>query len=209
MGRETLWFAWAHNDAGRMPRFNIEAFVVSEDFDPEDEVCGLPVIRGEDEAFGRGESRVVCAIGDPRERREVVRRLRRYNVGFATIIHPGAIVSESAAIAPGCIIGPHATISVNTNLGEHVIINVNASISHDDQIGAFATLAPGVHIAGNAVIGEGVELGTNAAVINGIRIGQGAIIGAGAVVTRDLPPDCVAVGVPAKVLHELPPERHW
>jgi acetyltransferase-like isoleucine patch superfamily enzyme len=55
------------------------------------------------------------------------------------------------------------------------------------------------------VVGEDCWLGMNAAVMPGITIGRGCVIGANAVVTHDLPPYCVAVGVPARVVkHRLP-----
>jgi len=50
------------------------------------------------------------------------------------------------------------------------------------------------------VLGNDVWVGTGAIIMDGVSIGDGAIVGAGAVVTRDLPPYCIAVGVPARVI---------
>jgi UDP-perosamine 4-acetyltransferase len=50
------------------------------------------------------------------------------------------------------------------------------------------------------VVGEGTFLGLGSGVIPGIRIGRWSVIGAGAVVTKDIPDNCTAVGVPAKVI---------
>lgn len=52
----------------------------------------------------------------------------------------------------------------------------------------------------NPVIGDNVHISTNAVVIGGITIGDNVMIGAGAVVTKDLPSNCVAAGVPAKII---------
>ena len=56
------------------------------------------------------------------------------------------------------------------------------------------------HIGGNAILGEGVSIGTAATILNEVKIGKWSIVGAGAVVTRDLPEYVTAVGVPAKVI---------
>ena len=48
-------------------------------------------------------------------------------------------------------------------------------------------------------IGEGVFVGSRAIIMPGVHIGDGAVVGAGAVVTKDVPPDCIAKGIPARV----------
>lgn len=51
-------------------------------------------------------------------------------------------------------------------------------------------------------IGNHVWVGLNVTILKGVRIGDGAVIGAGSVVNRDIPPRCLAVGVPARVVRE-------
>jgi virginiamycin A acetyltransferase len=55
-------------------------------------------------------------------------------------------------------------------------------------------------------IGNDVWIGTKAVVLSGVEIGDGAVIGAGAVVTKDVPPYCIAVGLPATVVGQRFPE---
>jgi len=57
------------------------------------------------------------------------------------------------------------------------------------------------------IIGNDVWLGTRVVVTAGVTIGDGCIVGAGAVVTKDLPPDSIAVGVPAKVVAKRQPSQ--
>ena len=58
------------------------------------------------------------------------------------------------------------------------------------------------------VIGDKVWIGANATVLPGVTIGKGAIVAAGAVVTRDVPPNTIVAGVPARVVREIRPGEH-
>ena len=57
-----------------------------------------------------------------------------------------------------------------------------------------------VNISGNDRIGEGVMFGSGSTIIQGKNVGMAAIIGAGAVVTKDIPAGATVVGIPAKVI---------
>ena len=53
------------------------------------------------------------------------------------------------------------------------------------------------------VLGNGCWIGANVVILPGVTIGDGAVIGAGSVVTKDIPPNVVAVGSPCRVLREI------
>jgi acetyltransferase-like isoleucine patch superfamily enzyme len=76
-----------------------------------------------------------------------------------------------------------------------------ASITHSEQL---ATRRLGIESP--VTIEEDCWLGTGAIVLPGVRIGRGSVIAAGAVVTRDIPPMSVAMGVPAQVIRQVSPE---
>ena len=59
---------------------------------------------------------------------------------------------------------------------------------------------PGVNVSGEVILNEGVYVGTGSKIINQVAVGDYAIIGAGAVVSKSLPENCTAVGIPAKVI---------
>jgi acetyltransferase-like isoleucine patch superfamily enzyme len=59
---------------------------------------------------------------------------------------------------------------------------------------------------GNIVIGDNVWIASRATILKGVTIGEGSVIAAGSVVTKDVPPYCVAAGVPAKVIKRLKPQ---
>ena len=59
---------------------------------------------------------------------------------------------------------------------------------------------PGANISGNVRIADATLIGSGATILQGLTIGKNCIVGAGAVVTKDLPDNCTAVGVPARII---------
>ena len=107
-------------------------------------------------------------------------------VGKQTIIGCNTIISSTTGIS----IGNSVLIAGNCYIGGGRYISDRLDIPMMEQ---------GVYSKGPVVIGDDVWLGAGAIVLDGVRIGKGCIVGAGAVVTKDLPDYAVAVGVPAKV----------
>ena len=142
---------------------------------------------------------VVCAVGSAKIRQKIIEKLKNHvNVKFATLIDPSVLRSERVDIGEGSIICAGTIITVDISIGSHVIINLDCTIGHDDIIHDFVTIYPSVNLSGNVVVGECAELGTGMQIIQGKSIGKESIIGAGAVVIRDIPEKCTAVGSPAK-----------
>lgn len=93
---------------------------------------------------------------------------------------------------------PYRTrIGNNANFGHKfgIVLNENAVIGDNVRIRHGVTLG-----SGKAVIGNNVDIGAGAKIIGNVRIGNGAKIGANAVVVKDIPDNCTAVGVPARVI---------
>lgn len=117
-------------------------------------------------------------------------------------------------IGHGCIFGfnNHITAVESVRIGNHVLTANNVYISDNlhayEDIVTPIILQP-VRVKAPVVIGEGSWLGENVAVI-GARIGRNCVIGANAVVTRDIPDYCVAVGIPARIIRHFDPlQRTW
>lgn len=115
-----------------------------------------------------------------------------------TIIHPGAQISEHAAVGAGTLVGAGAIIQTGARVGRHVIVNTGAIVEHDCVVGDFVHLAPGTRLAGDVSIGERTLIGIGAVVLPGVTIGADVIIGAGAVVLGDVPDGVTLVGNPAR-----------
>lgn len=160
---------------------------------------GLKVLGGTGNLPGAwgGEGKGILAIGENRVRFTLSRRLA---VPYGIARAPSSVLGGGIRVGCGAMILPSATINIDSTIGEHAILNTSCSIDHDCRIGDFVHVAPGCVLGGSVVVGEGAFLGIGVSVIPGIRIGRWSIVGAGSVVTKEIPDNCTAVGVPARVI---------
>lgn len=169
------------------------------------EVHGLPVLGGPSWLKDHPEVHVVVAVGNTAVRQRLVHQMRGTgHQAFATLVHPRALVGRRVTIGTGSIICAGTVITTDIQIGQHVIINLNCTVGHDSRLDAFVTIAPGVNVSGNVYVAPGCDLGTNSTIIQGLSIGHWSILGAGAVVSKDVPPNVTAVGIPAKPIKERP-----
>ncbi len=132
-----------------------------------------------------------------------------------------------AEVGEGCWIEPplRANWGCNTHLGKNVYANFNLTLVDDTHvyIGDSVMIGPNVTItaAGHPIdpdlrrqvmqynfpvrIEENVWIGAGAILLPGVTVGKNSVIGAGSVVTRDIPPNVVALGTPCRVLREIGP----
>lgn len=130
-----------------------------------------------------------------------------------------------AEVGENCYIEPplHANWGMHTHLGKNVYANFNLTLVDDTHIyiGDYVMIGPNVTIAtaGHPIdpslrkkvaqfnipvnIAANVWIGANSVVLPGVSIGENTVIGAGSVVTKDIPANVVAVGNPCRVLREI------
>jgi acetyltransferase-like isoleucine patch superfamily enzyme len=123
-------------------------------------------------------------------------------IGFPGQVHFG----EDVCIITGLVIKERGVCRVGSHVhfGEHVtIITANHNFASPE-----ALPYDKVRIMREVVIGECVWIGDHAIVVPGVTIGEGAVVAAGAVVTRDVPPMAVVGGSPAKVLKQRDAEAY-
>lgn len=111
--------------------------------------------------------------------------------------HDGA---DRLVIGSFCSIGTGASFVMAGNQGHRLDWISTFPFHYVPDEPAFAGAADGFRPAGDTVIGDDVWIGAEAMVMPGIRIGHGAVIGARAVVTRDVEPYAIVAGNPAKVI---------
>jgi acetyltransferase-like isoleucine patch superfamily enzyme len=100
--------------------------------------------------------------------------------------------------------GTHIAVAGNVTIGKFVRIAPYTLILDSDFHDLHDHTAEGKK--GNIVIGDNVWIASRATILKGVTIGEGSVIAAGSVVTKDVPPYCVAAGVPAKVIKRLKPQ---
>ena len=117
---------------------------------------------------------------------------------FFNAIHPSAVIDEYVNLGRSVVVSPNVSIMSNAKVGDCTFICANCSIDHDCNIGDGIHVSPGVNLAGGVTVGNSTFLGTNSSVIPCIKIGSNVIVGAGAVVTKDIDSFKKVAGVPAK-----------
>ena len=147
---------------------------------------------------------VICGIGGmPEIKQRVMQEAEA--AGFRAcppVIFDDVRIGRHVTLGEGTVICAGNILTVDVEVGRHVAVNLDCTIGHDDVIGDFSTLSPGTHLSGNVRLEAGAYMGTGCAVIEGKTIGAYAVVGAGAVVTSDVPERSLVVGVPAKVKKE-------
>lgn len=164
-------------------------------------INGLPVIGSDDEINETSTPiSIVTAFGEPDLKENVYKKYTNPLISFPTIIHPSVILGDAPSIkfGKGCIICAGCILTTNIEIKDFVTLNLLCTVGHDVTIGDFSSFMPSCNISGEVNIEEKVYCGTGVKIINQTNIGGHTIIGAGAVVTKDIPRDCTAVGVPAK-----------
>ena len=144
---------------------------------------------------------VAIAIGSAKVRRQIVEKLSKNPyLEYPNLIISDVYMDETIQLGKGNIILNGNILTVNIQMKDFNVLETGSTIGHDVSIGSYITIYLGVNVAGNVQIENECELGANSCIIQGIFIGKKTVIGAGAVVIRDIEGECTVVGNPAKVI---------
>ncbi|MFO1468942.1 MAG: hypothetical protein U1F35_21250 [Steroidobacteraceae bacterium] len=173
------------------------------------EVNGLPLI-SEAEFFGIdcSERLFNVAVNDSRLRQKVAASFRARGAAPLSLFSADSIVYEGNVIGEGAILSANSMVTVNSTIGKFFHANVFSYVAHDCAIGDFVTFAPRVSCNGNVHIHDHAYVGACAVIKQGtsrkpLVIGEGAVVGMGAVVTKDIPPHTTVVGIPARPVERV------
>jgi sugar O-acyltransferase (sialic acid O-acetyltransferase NeuD family) len=151
-------------------------------------------------------SRHVCvAIADSDIRAKLVKKCTAEDIQFFEVRAANVVELDDVKIGEGAILCPFVTLTSNIKIGKHFHANLYGYVEHDSVIGDFVTFAPGVHCNGNVVIEDYAYIGAGALLKQGkpgkpLTIGRGAVVGMGAVVTKNVAAGTTVVGNPARVM---------
>ena len=148
----------------------------------------------------KAEDVFVCAIGIPSIKRKCSEMISARGGEFVNIVHRTVVLAHEVRLGRGVIVCPYVVLSANVTLGDGVGVNSHSSVDHDATVGAWSQVNCHCDLTGAVVIEEEVFLGSHASVLPGVRVGRGAIIGAGAVVFKDVSPGVTVTGAPARPL---------
>lgn len=144
---------------------------------------------------------VVVGIGNNSIRADKQKLLLSAGARIVSIVHPASVVSAHACIHPGAVVLAKAVVNACAEVGAGCIINTGSVVEHDCVLGDFAHISPNAVLAGGVIIECLAWVGAGAAVRQLLRVGKAAMVGMGAVVTKDVSASAVVAGNPAKALN--------
>lgn len=164
---------------------------------------GFEIIGSFDDLFAQSivGKNFLLTMGDCRIKADLQQRILAAGGNVPTLIHPSAVISSFAKIHPqGVYISPFTYVQADSEVETGSVLLSHVNISHTTHIGKYCFVAGGsqigayTHVEDYVFVGQGV-LSISAKVKT---IGEGAFIGAGSLLTKDVPADAKMVGRPAK-----------
>ena len=205
-GRETAEVVRAINDFAGAPRWDLLGFLDDDDAQWGASVSGTPVLGGLDQLDGLPDASVVVCTGHPgnfTSKKRIVGCLGLARERYATLVHPAAVVPASCSLGEGTVVLAGVVATADVCVGAHVGVMPQTVLTHDDQLDDFVTVGAGARVAGSVHVGEGAYLGSGCLIREGRAVGPWALVGMGAVVTRDVPGGEVWAGVPARFVRAV------
>lgn len=185
-----------------------EQLVFVDDNPPSSMLNGYQVMTFEEFVSSNASEKLISiAIADSKIRKVLTEKCINENIELISLRSSNVITMDAVNIGEGAILCPFSTITSNVQIGKSFHSNIYSYVAHDCVIGDYVTFAPRVHCNGNIHIDDYAYIGTGAIIKQGtpekpLKIGREAIVGMGAVVTKDVPPGAVVIGNPAKPLEK-------
>lgn len=142
----------------------------------------------------------IYRIDGQKERLKLFTELGFSELNLISFVHPTAYIAPDVKIEAGVVVMPYVMISASALIGMGTLLMTGATVGHNTVLGKFN------HVASQAVVGacitteNGVHIGLNCTLRENLKIGENATIGMGSVLTKDVKPNEIWVGNPARFL---------
>ncbi|MBR5136076.1 MAG: NeuD/PglB/VioB family sugar acetyltransferase [Rikenellaceae bacterium] len=145
---------------------------------------------------------IYCPIGNNSIRVKLLSYARSLGYTTPNFIHKTAYISPNVSIASeGVYILANVTIMPYAEIERDVMISIGANIAHHSILAQGTFVSSGVTLGATIETGENAYIGMGATIMTGVkRLGNNSLIGAGAVVIRDVNDNAIMAGVPAKLI---------
>lgn len=197
LGQELAWLIEEIND--NKLTWNIRGFLDDFAFINNKEVLGYPVLGKYDDFKSFLDCHFIVGFGDASLREKVIKNMNLKDVKWATLISPTVRVHHSNKIGKGVVIGRYTDLTVNCTLEDFVMLNIHVVLGHEVSVGMYSIISPNVTVNGGGKIGRACQIGSNA-FVREVSVGDYSIVGASSCVVKDVEPNSIVAGVPAKVI---------
>lgn len=143
------------------------------------------------------------SVGDNQHRHCHYQDLQTAQVRIISIIDKTALISPNTQFGQGVFIGKMAIVNSDVVVGDNTVINTKALIEHGCRVGKHCNISTNSTLNGDVKIADFAYIGSSSVINGQLSVGENTTVGSGAVVVKSLPANCVAVGVPAKIIKQF------
>ena len=195
-GREVLQWSKDINEVSH--KWNIKGFL-DDNINALDNLnCSVKIIGTINSYQPDLDDEFICAVGNGIIRKKLIASIEQKGVQITNVIHPTAIISDSAKLGKGIILYPYSIISDNAKIGNGCIINMHSTIAHDSTIGSYSTISAHCDVTGMCNVGNNVFMGSGSRIVPRTFVGNDVYICAGSVVITKLKDGSKVMGNPGK-----------
>jgi sugar O-acyltransferase (sialic acid O-acetyltransferase NeuD family) len=192
-------YSWLKDSLGYGSEFKFKGFLNSDPTVAENNlIFGATIIGNPEDYMPEADDVFACTIGSPAAKMKVTDLIEKRGGTFQTLIHKSVIVFDHTKLEDGVILSPYCVVSNNCTIGKHSGLNLMCTIGHDAVIGAYCQLNSHCDITGHVKIDNSVFMGSRVSVIPKVSVCANTVLGAGAVVIKDIKEEGTYVGNPAR-----------
>ena len=144
---------------------------------------------------------VYCPIGNIKTRVRFLKYASSLGYMLPNFIHESSVVGPNVSMGKGIYIMPGTIVMPSATISNYCMLSMGISVGHDTSFDEGVFVANGCNIGGNIIIKKETFVGMGATIISGVKfIGKNSVIGAGAVIIKDVPDSSVVVGNPGRII---------